>query len=738
MKINTHLFMMLAICLILSACSDSVPEDEATITIRLGSSGNARTLVGNTSANPEYENFDYELYIDGSKLSNLTVTKTASGANLSASISVGSHTFEVRAYGPNPYPSGTPLAASGDIVLRAIGEPVDASGNPVGAVNISAGTSISLAVSMLSATAVTAWDQVGQVAASEPSGTTRKEIIFFKGSSYTADSTVTINRPIILLADGSTTITRGSGFIAELLIVDSGGALTLGSTKGAALTISGGQITANNSFLIRIQNNGNLTMNNGVRLIDNYRGSSGLGSAVWVAAGTFTMNGGEISGNTTPNGGGGVFLYNASANFIMKGGSIKNNTTTDTTGGGVEVSIGTFTMQGGTISGNTAVTTGGGVFVDNSGTFIMEGGSITGNKVENTDSTSTSGGNGGGVGVKGVFIMQGGTISGNNTAAAGTASTSTDLGNGGGVYVGTGGSFTLSADGIISGNHADGGGNGNGGGVYVNTGATFSMTGGKIANNTAVGTTANDGGGGLYTKASVTLTGGEISGNQASHGGGGIAAYGSSVILTLKGSIRIIENRAAYQTYSSAGGGVYLESGASLVLEEDAWLNDNYAGTAGGGVYAYNSTSTITINGGKINGNSGNQAGGVYCPGAITMTGGEINGNTARTFYGGGVSCGGATGGGPFNMSGGTISGNQVTASSSGTNYGMGGGVYLVSGTFTMSGSASITGNSARNSATNDAKGGGVYVCASGTFNQNGCDVSGNFADVAGTEDIGP
>ncbi|MDE5666748.1 MAG: hypothetical protein K2I29_00740, partial [Clostridia bacterium] len=47
-------------------------------------------------------------------------------------------------------------------------------------------------------------------------------------------------------------------------------------------------------------------------------------------------------------------------------------------GGGVYVTRGTFEMNGGTISGNTTHR-GGGVCVDDNGTFTMNGGQITGN-----------------------------------------------------------------------------------------------------------------------------------------------------------------------------------------------------------------------------------------------------------------------------------------------------------------------------------------------------------------------
>lgn len=84
---------------------------------------------------------------------------------------------------------------------------------------------------------------------------------------------------------------------------------------------------------------------------------------------TFTMEGGEISGNGN-NGtycGGGV---SNDGTFTMNGGVISGNTAEQ--GGGVS-NGGTFTMNGGTIKGNAAVNSGGGVCVKDGGKFNVSG-----------------------------------------------------------------------------------------------------------------------------------------------------------------------------------------------------------------------------------------------------------------------------------------------------------------------------------------------------------------------------
>ena len=143
-------------------------------------------------------------------------------------------------------------------------------------------------------------------------------------------------------------------------------------------------------------------------------------------SGTFVMEGGEISGNHNPNEyGGGVYIWYGS--FTMNGGIISGNlghfgggicgfncnatvtegvisgNTAESYGGGVFVQGATSNMYGGEISGNTANHSGGGVYVQYS-SFNMYGGEIT-------DNTATY--HGGGICMGGPVHMSGGKISGN-------------------------------------------------------------------------------------------------------------------------------------------------------------------------------------------------------------------------------------------------------------------------------------------------------------------------------------
>jgi TolB-like protein len=82
--------------------------------------------------------------------------------------------------------------------------------------------------------------------------------------------------------------------------------------------------------------------------------TSTVNKSIYVSGGTFTMQGGTISGNTANSGnsncgGGGVYV-NSNGIFTMKGGTISGNNS-EGVGGGVNINGGTFTKTGGTING---------------------------------------------------------------------------------------------------------------------------------------------------------------------------------------------------------------------------------------------------------------------------------------------------------------------------------------------------------------------------------------------------
>lgn len=149
-----------------------------------------------------------------------------------------------------------------------------------------------------------------------------------------------------------------------------------------------------------VYSEGTVTMNNGAKICGcKCKYGGGL-----TIKGTFTMNGGEISGNTATHNGSGdggaaVSLWNAvtgqNVNFVMNGGIIKNNSATSGSAGGVYLyydsstsSKLTFTMNGGQITDNYAYYYGGGVVVDaNSSDAVLN---ISGSATINNNTASTS------------------------------------------------------------------------------------------------------------------------------------------------------------------------------------------------------------------------------------------------------------------------------------------------------------------------------------------------------------
>ena len=147
----------------------------------------------------------------------------------------------------------------------------------------------------------------------------------------------------------------------------------------------------------------------------------------------------------------------------------------------------------------------------------------------------------------------------------------------------------------------------------------FYMFGGEISYNTADGSDVNGGGVLLEYRSEFNMSGGSIKNNTAGGSGGGIAAYGNNVgdaTLTISGG-EISGNRASCSSTQKddQGGGIYLGACSKLTLS-DGKITGNYA-------CAENYKETQTNNGGY--------GGGVLLRSAraFSMTGGEISGNHA-------------------------------------------------------------------------------------------------------------
>ena len=227
---------------------------------------------------------------------------------------------------------------------------------------------------------------------------------------------------------------------------------------GVVLCLNGHDIicSKDGANTIKLANGGSFTLSDckGTGRITHADGLTGIG--VYLdSAGTFTMYGGSISGNSAAEKGGGVYMTRST--FRMLGGSVSGNKAKY--GGGVYVYSGVFTLSGGTVSGNSSDEDGAGVYT--TGTFNMTGGSVSGNFTTDAAVTGFATKRGGGVYVADVFNMSGGTISGNTAAEYG-----------GGVYVILSATCTITG-GTISGNTS---GNSKGGGVCAGNKLTVSGT----------------------------------------------------------------------------------------------------------------------------------------------------------------------------------------------------------------------------------------------------------------------
>ena len=338
-----------------------------------------------------------------------------------------------------------------------------------------------------------------------------------------------------------------------------------------------------------------------------------------------------------------------------------------TTGGG-KITLQNIVLDGG--GDAIAGVTGSLVEANDQGTITLNTGAVLRNNVK-------SAGNGGGLNAivnSTVYINEGSVVEYNKTPGE-------NHGIGGGVYVSQSYPYNDASKLFVSGgtiqyNEAKGGGGGlatgstvvevqmTGGDIVYNkstpdylgggvcTTGFFEFSGGSISHN--IGTR---GGGGVYVSSGeFTMTGGEISENEAIIGsgwGGGIWQGAGGYTQILGGSIS--DNKAKY------GGGIYHEyyepynAKTGIVISGNAVISGNSATTTGGGVAILMPDRSAThqrvfeLSGNaKITGNTSKDVGGLSIQAenanvnALITLGGdaEVSGNTASGQAGGIYLCG--------------------------------------------------------------------------------------------------
>ncbi|MFN4252284.1 beta strand repeat-containing protein [Deinococcus sp.] len=446
--------------------------------------------------------------------------------------------------------------------------------------------------------------------------------------------------------------------------------------------------------------------------------AAGKGRALDIAKGaTVTMQGGTLKGGT------GAVLpaslrsaalpehMNKAARARLQAANLNPQATT-LTYGGVLSNAGTLTLDGVTITGGKA-NSGGGIYNTEGATLTLKG--------------TTN-------------------VTGNEATALNSDVDTFDQGLGGGIY--NRGTLTL-AGGRIDGNRATW----SGGGIVGAVGSVTNLTSGSVNDNACTrpltGTTNADvdgcAGGGLYMLGDVTLGGASISGNTATHLGGGIMVTSSCVgaecttiitpTFTMTGGT--VENNRTTGKVDNGGGGLWLNAKSTIsggVIRGnssmygggiDTWrdltltggtIEKNTATESGGGIIFIRPGRTYRIGGtAQISGNTATGSGGgvtIVQNAQVTMDGGNISGNASKS--GGGVSVSEDS---KLTVKGGTVTQNTATAN--------GGGLRTWRGSIDVQG-GTISSNRA------DAEGGAISTEERGNVTVSGGLIENNTAGTWG------
>ena len=375
---------------------------------------------------------------------------------------------------------------------------------------------------------------------------------------------------------------------------DEGGAIAVEQGVAAAITDStfDGNTSVADGGAMEVDAGATLTV--GGSTFTNNTSTAGDGGAISADSATMTLSSSTFQTNTADDAGGA--LHAKATDLTVTGSTLSGNSggMTASHGGGI-YATGHLTVTDSTISGN-GVYSGGGIYFNNAtGTASIQGTtSIANNRVVH---------HGGGLYVAGGSVtLDGASVTGN------TADTS----SGAGIY--NLASLTVTNS-TISGNSASH----NGGGIW-NSG-TLSLTDTTLSSNQSDLTDGH--GGGIYTTAgSVSVSGGELNGNQA-HDGAGLYVGGGTVDL----STTLLNNAA-----NDDGGGAYLVNGAGLTVDR-ATFESNRAADEGGGL---SSSGAFAITNSHFLTNSAHDGGAIYTSTAGTnavnnscIAGNIVTGNTS-------------------------------------------------------------------------------------------------------------
>ncbi|MFL6107345.1 MAG: beta strand repeat-containing protein [Marmoricola sp.] len=378
---------------------------------------------------------------------------------------------------------------------------------------------------------------------------------------------------------------------------------------GAATTIFNGSNAAS-TMTANIGNTATLTLSN----LTLTGGKAANGGGLAITTGKVVLNGVNVTSSTATNAGGAVALLPAAGTLTITGGTMSGNSAT--TGGGAIYNAGTLSMTGTTLSGNSSAS-GGALYEQTSGNASITNGSIASNT-----GTSVAGGI---YNVGTALSVNGTSITGNSSPLGGAAATAggtftgatisnnTSSNQGGAIWQNTQ-TLTINGGTVISGNTATA----SGGGIFVNQGTTNVSGGSSIDHNTA----AN--GGGVYqSTGALTVNGSSLVSNTAGNQGGGLYSNAGTVNLT---NATTNANKA-----TALGGATVIISGTASIT--GGTMSSNTA-LNGGALYTGGTTTidgtTFTSNAanGGTTANGGN-AGAIYDAAGLTVKNATFNGNKA-------------------------------------------------------------------------------------------------------------
>ncbi|WP_412061417.1 choice-of-anchor Q domain-containing protein [Rubrivirga sp. IMCC45206] len=504
-----------------------------------------------------------------------------------------------------------------------------------------------------------------------------------------------VNRRMTIGGGADGVVVAGAG--EDRLFTVDGGTLTL-----LGLTLREGKTSSGGAVFVR---DGGALVAEGGAFVDNVAANSqaaGGGGAVFVLSGSATFRDTAFRGNGATRG-------------YARGGAIRLEP-------GSEATCIRCTFVRNRSNGGGAIYNGGGALVLVRTDFDENEG----------DGRDASGG--------AVAVGGGGTA----TVDRGTFTANTGT-TGGAVWVG--GGSTLDVDGAVFDANSS---SREGGAVYVEAGAEATLVG-----VTATGNVAIREGGAMYSLGRLAVVSGQISGNQASSGGGVGTFLDATTVLVettitgntatnvggglwdSRGRAVVIGGLVADNTAGSGGGlafgGAFVVSGSRGDIPDDLApgvplpeateprIQNNVATAtdmpdAGGGGLSIGAVAEGTISDARISGNTASTAGGgLRSFGRLTVFRGQISGNTAGTL-----------GGGVYVDERRTdLVDVRVSGNDAGTAPGLGGGVHAAAGTVLIVRGGTINSNAA-------VEGGGIWTA--GALSMNAGASGDRDTDAAATE----